>query len=159
MKYLDVNLLRLRQPPKTNLNERGEKRAGDKALMFEGKSGKKEGRERNKNARVGAFLLHLGCYRSSALFQTLRPIKPDALVDDVEFDDLIFLRISAHADSLNTPLHFFDLLFEHLSKQDDALIADSEALLRAVSHNTLGFPGHRVLRRNHAHVVLPWPIF
>jgi hypothetical protein len=26
MKYLDVNLLRLRQPPKTNLNERGEER-------------------------------------------------------------------------------------------------------------------------------------
>ena len=124
--------------------------------MFEGKSGRKEGRER---ARVGAFLLHLGCYRSSALFQTLRPIKPDALVDDVEFDDLIFLRISDHADWLKTPLNVFDLLFEHLSEQDDAFIADSEALLRAVSHRTLGFPGHRVLRRDHAHVVLPWPIF
>src|SRR4030095_5182865 len=133
-------------------------RVGDKPLMFEGKSGRKEVKK-GITTPASAFLLHLGCYRSSALFQTLRPIKPDALVDDVEFDDLIFLRISDHADWLKTPLNVFDLLFEHLSEQDDALIADSEALLRAVSHNTLGFPGHRVLRRNHAHVVLPWPIF
>ena len=55
-------------------------RVGDKPLMFEGKSGRKEVKK-GITTLASAFLLHLGCYRSSALFQTLRPIKPDALFE------------------------------------------------------------------------------
>ena len=86
-------------------------------------------------------------------------MKPDALVDDMEFDNLISLRISDHADGFEAVLNVFDLLFEHLPQQDDAFITHAEALLSAVSHDTLGFPGHRVLRRNHAHIIFSCPFF
>src|SRR5262245_27991417 len=123
--------------------------------MFEGKSERKGGQERNKNARVSAFLLYLGCYRPSAWFYTLRPIKPDALVNDIEFDNSIFLRISDHTHRIETVLNIFNLLFEKFSQQYDAFIANTEPLLSSISHLTLGFPSHRVLRGNHSHVVLP----
>ena len=102
---------------------------------------------------------HLGRYRSLVWSPTVRLIKPDALVDDMEFDNLISLRISDHADGIEAVLNAFDLLFEHFPEQDDAFITYAEALLSAISHDTLCFPGHRVLRRNHAHVVFPWPFF
>ena len=123
-----------------------------------GLSMRKKLEDKKESAVTNAFLL-LGCHRSLVLSQTLRLIEPDALVDDMEFDNLISLRIPDHADGIEAVLNVFDLLFEHLPEQDDAFITYAEALLSAISQDTLCFPGHRVLRRNHAHVVLPWPFF
>ena len=86
----------------------------------------------DKKTRWLAHSCHLGRYRSLVLSQTVRLIEPNALIDDREFDNLISLWISDHADGIDVVLNAFNLFFEHLPEQDDAFIAYTEALLSAI---------------------------
>src|SRR6516162_11643532 len=92
-----------------------------------------------------AHYRHLRCYGSLVLFPALRPMQPDALVNDIQFDDAIFLWIPDHSNGIEPLLNDFDLLFKKLAQQYNAFIAHSEALFSSICNRPLSLPGHRVL--------------
>jgi hypothetical protein len=95
-----------------------------------------------------------GCYRVSLMCRILGWIETDALVDDIEFDKAIFFWVSDYSDGVDSLLDNLDLLFEKSSQRYNAFIAGSETLASSVCNRPLSLPGHRVLRRNRAQVVI-----
>src|SRR5262245_38024241 len=86
-----------------------------------------------------------GGYRS-VLCQACGPIEPDALINNIEFNNSIFRWISNHTYRIAAVLNVFNLLFKKFAQYYNTFILNSEPLLSAISQGALGFPGHRVLR-------------
>ena len=55
------------------------------------KDARGKGAEGENESPLLADSRRLGCYGSLVLFRALRPMQPDALVNDIQFDDAIFL--------------------------------------------------------------------
>ncbi len=58
-------------------------------------------------------------------------------------------RIADRAERLETLRDPVDLLPEKLAQLDNSLVTDAKMLRGSIRQGTLGFPGHRILRRHH----------
>src|SRR5215470_2204156 len=89
---------------------------------------------------------------------SVRTHHTDALIDHVELDDPVLLRVANNSQRLPPFSHPVDLFVQKLSKENYPFVAHAEMLLRSIRDRPLGFPRHRILHQHMLEAILAFLI-